>query len=212
MSGTPIPSAPPFLATFYFDSKIEPSGFEIKLYLKTATDYLTGKTEALALLNAYLPLMVPDIHCLKMVITDGNPAVKGDGWVTFFLTGEKAGTFSPTSGSDVAALDYQTGIQTRYQNTTTGIHETRHIRPVPRTLVSNGKTLVPDTAYSDALADWEAAVVAHAIMVVKSPTGTPLTSTIQEVVDSYHIVRVPGGEPHFLKRGRARTPTLVPSA
>jgi len=208
---TPVPSAPPFLATYYFESKIEPTAFEIKLYLRETTNYVDSMAKAIVVLNAYLPLMVPDIHCLKLTITDGNPAVKGDSWVKFFLTGEKAGTYAPTSGSDLSALDYQTGIQTRWQNTSTGVHETRHIRPVPRTLVLDGKTLTPDTAYTDALADWDSAVSANVLMVTKSPGGTPLQSIIHVVVDNYHVVRVPGGEPHFMKRGRARTPTVVPA-
>jgi len=209
MLSVPPPAAPPYLATFWIESKTEPMGFEMRYYLNGPTDYVAAMVVAKALLAAYLPLMVPDVHCLKISITDSNPAVKGDSWDYYPLTGEYAGTYAPTAGSDISALDYQTGIKERLQNTTTGVHETRHIRPVPRTLVTNGKTLVPDTAYSDALADWETFLQTNVNMVLTSPGGTPLVSTIQEAVEDFHIVRVPGGEPHFLKRGRARSQTVV---
>lgn len=205
----PPPAAPPFLATFWFDSKTEPMGFEMQIYLKLPENYPDAMDEAVLLLNAYLPLLPPDIHCLKAAITDSDPAIKGDSWIRFFLTGEKSGTFAPTTGADIAPLSFQTGIQQRFQNTTTGVHEQRHIRPIPRTLVADGKTLVPDVAYQNALDDWATAVVAKAVMVTKSPGGSALVSTIDEIVESFHVVRVPGGEPHWLKRGRARTPSVI---
>lgn len=207
----PPPSAPPYLATFFMESKTEPTGFEIRMYMKGPNNYVSAMTQAKALITVYLTLMVPDIHCLKISITDSDPAVKGDSWDAYLLTGEFSGTYTPTSGSDLSALDHQTGIKQRWQNTTTGVHETRHIRPVPRTLVLDGKNLTPDTAYSDALANWETEVQSAVTMVTKSPGGSALQSNVDEIVEDYHIVRVPAGEPHFLKRGRARSQTIVPS-
>lgn len=207
----PPPAAPPFLSTWFFESKTEPTGFEVRMYMKGPTDYVAAMTQSKALLTIYLTLIPPDIHALKISITDQDPAVKGDSWDAYLLTGEFSGTYAPTTGSDISALDYQTGIKQRWQNTTTGVHETRHIRPVPRTLVTDGKNLVPDVAYSDALANWESAVQTNVVMVTKSPGGTPLQSNVDEIVEDLHIVRVPGGEPHFLKRGRARSQTIVPS-
>jgi hypothetical protein len=207
----PPPAAPPFLATYFFESKTEPMGFEIRLFMKGPTDYISAMTQAKATLTVYLTLMVPDVHCLKISITDQDVNVKGDSWDAYLLTGEFSGTYAPTVGADISALDYQTGIKQRWQNTTSGVHETRHIRPVPRTLVTDGKTLVPDTAYSDALANWESQVQTAVTMVTVSPGGTALQSTVDEIVEDFHVGRVPGGEPHFLKRGRARSQTIVPS-
>lgn len=205
----PKPSAPPFQATLFFESKSVPCGFVKSFYVKGTTGYGDSRAAARTLLNAYLPLMPPDVHCLKLSIVNNDPATKGDSFDQYFLTGEKSGTYAPTSGSDIAPLDYNSGISYRMDNVTNGVHTTNHIRPVPRTLCTDGKTVVPDNNYQTALDNWATAVVAGVNMVTKSPGGTALVSTVDEVTDQFALTRVPTGEPHFLRRGRARTNSTV---
>jgi|SRR5579871_1073625 len=208
----PPPAAPPFFTKWFFESRIRAMGFEMGFYLKGPVDPVAAMTLSRAGLAIYLDLMVPDLHVLKIGVYDNNPSLLRDGYVNFPAWGEFSGTYAPTTGSDIAALDYQTGIQSRWQNTVTGVHETRHIRPVPRTLVTDGNTLAPDTFYANALLAWETWLETNAYLVTKSPGGTALLSNISETVEDLRIVRVPGGEPHFLERGRERTPTTVPAS
>lgn len=205
----PAPSAPPFLATLYFESKSIACGFSKSFYVKGTTGYGDSRAAAIVVLNAYLAMMPPDVHCLKLSIRNNDASTKGDSYDSYFLTGEKAGTFAPTTGTDIAPLDYNSGISYRMDNVTNGVHVTSHIRPVPRTLVTDGKTLVADVAYQAALDAWAVAVKANVQMVTKSPGGSALLSNIDEVTDQLALVRVPTGEPHFLRRGRARTNSTV---
>jgi hypothetical protein len=206
----PPPGAPPFFTKWFFESRIREMGFEVGFYLKGPVNVVDAMTLSRAGLLVYNDLMVPDLHVLKIGVYDNNPSLLRDGWIYFPTWGQYSGTYAPTTGDDIAALDYQTGIQTRWQNTSTGVHETRHIRPVPRTLVTDGNVLAPDTFYSAALLAWENWLTTNAYMVTKSPGGTALSSNISETVENLRVVRVPGGEPHFLERGRARSATKVP--
>lgn len=205
----PKPSAPPYQANLYFESKTVPCGFTKSFYVKNTTGYGDSRAAARNVLNAYLPLMPPDVHCLKLSIVNNDATTKGDSFDQYFLTGEKSGTYAPTSGSDISPLDYNSGIAYRSDNVTNGVHTTNHIRPVPRTLVTDGKTLVADAAYQAALDAWADSVKNNVSMVTKSPGGTALVSTIDEVTDELALRRVPTGEPHFLRRGRARTNSTV---
>lgn len=208
----PAPAAPPYLVRWFLESRLQTTAFEVQFYLRDSFNtILTAMTAARAGLTVYMGLMVADIHCLKIGVYNNDPSLLRDGYINWPAWGEFSGLYVPTVGADLAPLDYETGIQTRWQNLVNGVHETRHVRPLPRTLVTDGITLEPDDAYTAAMSDWNDWVVANAQLVTKSPGGTALKSLVGEVAENYRVVRVPGGEPHFMERGRDRSHTIVPA-
>jgi hypothetical protein len=207
---TPKPAAAPYRVEFYSESKSMPTSRTFSYYLKVGTTYDEAMDNAVLLLNKYQPLMPLDWHCLKAVVLDDNSAIKGDGYALYFKSGEKAGTYAPTEGTDVTTMPWEVVLLQRRQSTEDPcVHTTGIISPLPKTLYDGLGKIVPDDFYTASLDDWSTALQTYVLQVTKSPGGTPLISNINEVITNFTCSEKDSGRPHFGLAGRKRVSTTI---
>lgn len=202
-------SAPPFYGQLVFESKTIPTGFTLGYYIKNDEGYSDAMDDLVSLLNALLPMLPPDCHCLKASVRNNNPDVKKDSWDRYFLTGEKSGSYAPSVGEDIAPMPYDVAMKVVCQDLSTGQWANHHVRPLPRTLVLDGKNLTPDAAYTTAMNGYEAELKAKVQLEVQGLGSTPSAANVDEVIFDLEVVEKDTGLPYNQRRGRARTHTTL---
>lgn len=204
----PKPSAPPFRCEFLINSASMKTGFSENFYLASGSTVVTAAASGLSLLFKLMALLPPDAIAWAMKIYDDSPTVKSDSYDTYFKSVDMPGTYVPTINPPAKPLPYQCAMLYRSTDLTTGLHQSRFLRPLPANCVTDGKNFVPDTAWSTAWTAYVAALKSEVLIVAQGVGSLVQTLPIGDVALDYIVQEKDTAMPNFLMRARKKPKSL----